>query len=220
MTKQQPRGIRNANPGNIEWGDPWQGLRPKDERTDKRFAEFISPAYGIRALAKTLMTYQDKYGINTVTGVISRWAPPVENDTGAYIRQVQKAVGGEMVDMRDYRDLRALVESIIRHENGAGPLRSASTWYDTETINEGLRLAGVRPPAIQGSVTKETIGATVTGAVGVGELADAVPAVVEAIKGAEGHLSSGSVVRVVIGVVLVAAALLVAYSHIKRRSRP
>lgn len=214
--KKLPRGVRNANPGNLEWGDKWQGLRPVNERTDPRFCQFVSPAYGIRAIARTLITYQDKYNIRTVTSAINRWAPPVENDTGSYVRAVQRAVGGDLVDMHDYQYLRPLVEAIIRHENGVGPLKSANTWYDAATIDEGLRLAGVRPEQGKLPVTKETIGATATGAVGVAEVADALPSVVTAINGADGHLSSGSVVRIVIGIVLVAAAVFIAYGQVKK----
>lgn len=216
MSKNLPRGVRNHNPGNLEWGDKWQGLRPVNERTDPRFCQFVSPAYGIRAIARTLITYQDKYNIRTVTAAINRWAPPVENDTGSYVRAVQRAVGGEMVDMHDYQYLRPLVEAIIKHENGIGPMKNSNTWYDAATIDEGLRLAGVRPEHGKLPVTKETIGATATGAVGVAEVADALPSVVTAINGADGHLSSGSVVRIVIGIVLVAAAVFIAYGQIKK----
>ena len=129
-----PRGVRNNNPGNIELGDPWQGLVPVNERTDPRFAQFMSPAYGIRALARTLITYQDKHNIRTVTGAINRWAPPVENDTGAYVRAVQNAVGGDIVDMHDYRYLRPLVEAIIKHENGR-------CTYEDAVMAEGVKRA-------------------------------------------------------------------------------
>lgn len=216
-TKKLPRGIRNDNPGNIELGDPWQGMRSK--QTDGRFAQFETPAYGIRALARTLITYQDKHGIRTVRAAINRWAPQVENDTGAYVRAVQKAVGGDMVDMHDYQYLRPMVEAIIRHENGKGPLSTANTWYDDATIDEGLRLAGVRAPvqtAAKVPVTKETVGASATGAVGVLEVADALPAVVAAVKNSEDHLSSGQVVRVLIGLFLVAAAVFIAYGQVKK----
>src|SRR5690625_5040898 len=215
--KKLPRGISNRNPGNIELGDPWQGLAPK--QTDGRFAQFVSPAYGIRALARTLITYQDKYGIRTVSGAIHRWAPPVENDTGSYVRAVQRAVGGDLVDMHDYRYLRPLAEAIIKHENGIGPLKNANTWYDSATIDKGLELAGVRPDSRtvgKVPVTKETVGATATGAVGIAEVADGLPSVVTAINGADGHLSSGSVVRIVIGIVLVAAAVFIAYGQVKK----
>ncbi|MFI3272941.1 MAG: structural protein, partial [Pseudomonadota bacterium] len=56
-----PRGIRNHNPGNIRHGDDWQGLR--DTQTDKNFCQFVSPEFGIRALARVLMNYEKKHGL-------------------------------------------------------------------------------------------------------------------------------------------------------------
>lgn len=97
-TNTAPRGIRNNNPGNIEWGSPWQGLVAFDKRTDSRFAQFIDPASGIRALARVLITYQDKRRaadgspIDTIAEFIERWAPPFENNTKAYADEVRKAV--------------------------------------------------------------------------------------------------------------------------------
>lgn len=218
MSNTLPRGVRNNNPGNIELGDPWQGLAPK--QTDGRFAQFETPAYGIRALARTLITYQDKYGVRTVTAAISRWAPPVENDTGAYVRQVQKAVGGDFVDMHDYASLRPMVEAIIRHENGPGPLKNVNTWYDAATIDEGLRLAGVRKPAAEVAavpVTKETVAATAAGAAGVGQIAEVLPAVQAAMTSADAHLSSGSWFRIALGVITIGVAAYIAYAQIKRK---
>ena len=214
-----PRGIRNHNPGNIEYGDPWQGLKPINERKDPRFAEFVTPAYGIRALARTLITYQDKHQIRTIRGAIRRWAPPVENDTGAYVNAVAAAVGvspDATVNFHDHSMLRPLVEAIIRHENGRGPLSSASTWYDAATVDEGLRLAGVRPEPAKVPVTKETVGATATGAVGVAQIADALPAISSALDKSESHLSSGSIVRIVLGLITIGIAVFIAYSQVKK----
>lgn len=222
MSNKQPRGIRNRNPGNLEWGSPWQGLLPVNQRTDPRFCQFQTPAWGIRALARTLITYQDKHNIKTVTAAINRWAPPVENDTSAYVRAVQKAVGGEQVDMHDYKYLRPMVEAIIRHENGIGPEKTANTWYDSATIDEGLHMAGVRKPTKEAGpvpVTKETIGATATGGVGVTQIAEGLPQVADAITQADSHLSSGSVVRVIVGLVLVGIAVFIAYSQIDRHKQ-
>lgn len=216
MDKKLPRGVRNNNPGNLEWGSKWQGLLPVNERTDPRFCQFQTPAYGIRAMAVTLINYQDKHNIRTVSAAIRRWAPPNENATQAYIHQVEKAVGGEFVDMHDYRYLRPMVESIIRHENGQGPLKTANTWYDDVTIDEALKMAGVRPEQGKLPVTKETVGASATGAVGAIELADVLPTVVSAVKGSEDHLTSGQWVRVAIGVLLVVAAVVIAYGQVKK----
>ncbi|MFT0547511.1 hypothetical protein ACMHYO_14410 [Allopusillimonas ginsengisoli] len=224
---QNPIGVRLNNPGNIEWGSPWQGMVPREKsmyaksgtKQQSRFAQFTTPAYGIRALARTLITYQDKYGIRTVRAAINRWAPPVENVTSAYVAAVAKAVGvspDQQIDLQSYKILRPMVSAIIRHENGKGPLSNANTWYDSPTLDEGLRLAGVRPEKAAVPVTKETIGATATGAVGVAQIADVLPAVSDALTRSEDHLSSGSIVRIVLGVATIAFAVFIAYSQVKK----
>ena len=86
------RGIRNHNPGNLRRSsDPWQGLAA--EQTDAEFFQFASAKWGIRALARTLIAYQDRVGLKTIQQMIGRWAPPNENDTGAYVRAVAASVG-------------------------------------------------------------------------------------------------------------------------------
>ena len=220
---KQPRGIRNNNPGNLRWGDPWQGLAPRNKRTDKSFCQFINAAYGIRALARTLITYQDKYGLNTARGIISRWAPESENDTAAYVRSVANAVGvgaDDPLDVQDYSVLVPLVEAIIRHENGKGPLDTPNTWYDEATIRKAMVLAGVEPhqPVVAKRipVTKETLGASATGTVGVAQLADVAPQVVDAVQQQNDKLSSGSIVQIVFGVLLIGLAIFIAYGQVKR----
>lgn len=141
------RGVRNNNPGNIDKGSPWLGLAVKAEMTpeqkvEKRFAVFKEPAWGIRALAKLLLTYQSKYRLKTVRGVINRWAPPVENHTSAYVAAVARAVGvapDAPIDVTDYETAVRLVDAIIAHEN-------AGYRYPSETVSYGLSLAGILPP--------------------------------------------------------------------------
>lgn len=118
------RGIRNNNPGNIRWGDEWQGLVDKPQRTDKAFCQFTSPEYGIRAMIIILRNYQSKYGLRTITSMIKRWAPPNENNTQAYIDSVAQATGtgaDRPIDLTDSRKLFPLLQAIIRHENGSQP---------------------------------------------------------------------------------------------------
>lgn len=118
------RGIRNNNPGNIRWGDEWQGLVPQAQRTDQSFCQFISPEYGIRAMIIILRNYQSKYGLKTITGIVKRWAPPNENDTQAYIRSVATATSTDAdkpIDLTDSRKLFPLLQAIIKHENGSQP---------------------------------------------------------------------------------------------------
>src|SRR5579872_14880 len=110
-----PRGIRNNNPGNIRRSiDKWQGLADPDHQTDPDFFIFQNPIYGIRAIARILITYQDKYGLQGVKGIISRWAPSSENKTDAYVAAVVKNTGmGDYdgVDMHKYADLKAMVKA-------------------------------------------------------------------------------------------------------------
>lgn len=118
------RGIRNNNPGNIELSKTsWQGAV---QGVDPRFVTFDTPEAGIRALGKNLLTYQDKYGLNTVEGIVNRWAPPGENNTGAYVQSVAQAVGVDPktpLNLRDPATLQNITGAIIQHENGGNPYR-------------------------------------------------------------------------------------------------
>jgi len=87
------RGLRNNNPGNIRQNsDNFLGeIKPS---TDPAFKQFESVEYGYRAIFVTLNTYQKKYGLSTIRAMISRWAPPKDNnDTEAYIRAVSSESG-------------------------------------------------------------------------------------------------------------------------------
>lgn len=131
-----PRGIRNNNPGNIRWGDDWKGLVPQAQRTDKDFCQFYDVKWGIRALVKVLLNYRKRpgmpgvgnSGIDTVREIISRWAPPNENNTEAYIQSVAKACGvrpNDVIDLTDKNLMLSMVKAIIRHENGIQPYTDA-----------------------------------------------------------------------------------------------
>ncbi len=147
MTKM-PRGIRNNNPGNIDRhpGVRWQGMAA-DQSADTRFVVFQAPEWGIRAIARILITYQDKRRardgskIDTITDIIERWAPPNENHTPAYAKHVAVLTGlglDETIDVYDYTTMCALVKAIISHENGRQP-------YSAAQIERGLLLAGIVP---------------------------------------------------------------------------
>lgn len=133
------RGIRNNNPGNIRWGDEWKGLVVEKQRTDKSFCQFTTPEYGIRAMIIILRNYQKKRGINTISGIIHRWAPTVENDTQAYIDSVSKSTGvpaDQQIDTTDSRFMMKLLQAIILHENGSQP-------YGFDVFVRAVDLAGV-----------------------------------------------------------------------------
>lgn len=140
------RGIRNNNPGNIRVGAKWQGRAAKHEMTpeqkrEEAFVVFQSPEWGIRAIVKILQTYQRVHGIDTVQGIISRWAPPSENITGSYVRAVTRAlnVASDTPLVLGTHTLKLLVTAIIQHENGEQP-------YSNATLLAGIALSGLTPP--------------------------------------------------------------------------
>lgn len=133
------RGERNNNPGNIRLTSPqipWEGMSPT--QTDPAFVQFIDPQHGIRAMRVNFQTYYNNYGINTVTGIISRWAPPSENNTAAYITQVANQMGVDpnaTLDLTDPGTIAALVDAVITHENGSDPYLASGV------LQQGLSLA-------------------------------------------------------------------------------
>lgn len=167
MTTKQPRGIRNNNPGNIRRnGDPWQGLAK--EQNDREFFTFNSAIYGIRALARLLITYQDKYGLCTIETIITRWAPAVENNTTAYIQSVARHTGFaalQTLDMHRFEHLKPIVKAIIQHENGQQP-------YSDVEITKALVLAGVEPKqqSLQASRTVKGGQVATAGTLGAGTI--------------------------------------------------
>lgn len=91
QTKPIPRGIRNNNPLNIRIGNVWLG--EVQNPTDTEFEQFVSMEYGLRAGFVLLRRYIRHYKLDTITAIISRWAPRSENDTNAYIRKVADTMG-------------------------------------------------------------------------------------------------------------------------------
>lgn len=208
MDPRQTRGYRNRNPGNIDHQptNRWQGLddppiEPAPPGGRARFARFTSHEYGIRALALLLTTYQDRHGLHTIRGIITRWAPGAENDTEAYIaavaRRAERHPRAEL-DLHRYDDVRPLVEAIIAHELGGNP-------YGRATIDAGLRLAGVVPAGRAAVARSGTARAAAgTAAAGVGGVA-----VTEVLAQAAPHLGGAAELARALGPWL-AAVLIVA----------
>ena len=129
------RGIRNNNPGNLEYSksNPWSG----QTGDDGRFAKFETPEHGIRALGRNLLSYQ-RQGIDTVSDIINRWAPPSDNkNTDAYIQAVCAQLGvtpDQPLDASNPDTLKALCAAIIHHENGSQP-------YSDQQLSTGVSAA-------------------------------------------------------------------------------
>lgn len=108
--------MRNNNPGNLrQWGS-----RPERDG----FAVFDSMEDGLTASVKNLMTQQRRHGLDTIQGIISKWAPSKENNTSAYISDMVKKTGfraDQHLNLEDPKVVAPLISGIVKHEgNGAG----------------------------------------------------------------------------------------------------
>ena len=144
VTSDQPRGIRNRNPGNIEKSDDkWEGLA--DPPDDGTFFVFDSAVYGIRAAAIILLNYQDEHGLRTLEEIVGRWAPASENDVDGYVEEVQHVSGLPLdtdLNLHDWQTMYDLLDAIIWEENGEQP-------YPPDVMVEGLAKAGIPLPEPQ-----------------------------------------------------------------------
>ena len=114
------RGLANRNPGNIRQS----AVRYKGEvrpSHDPAFKQFETLAWGYRAIFVLLDTYRVRHGLRTIAEMITRWAPPVENHTQAYIRAVADRTGiapDRPLDTRDRRTMVPVAAAISFVENG------------------------------------------------------------------------------------------------------
>jgi hypothetical protein len=101
-----PAPVRNNNPGAMMPGG--------------KLAQYPDMQTGLKALDDNLASY-GKQGVNTLSGVISKWAPPNENDTQAYIKDVSQRLGispNQKIDLSNPLVRQSLSTAISLHENG------------------------------------------------------------------------------------------------------
>lgn len=78
------RGVRNNNPFNIcKSSSRWLG---KVSSEDSRFEKFLTLNYGVRAGVILVRNYIRNYKLQDVRSIISRFAPPSENNTESYVK--------------------------------------------------------------------------------------------------------------------------------------
>ncbi|MGB4414666.1 MAG: structural protein P5 [Paludibacter sp.] len=126
------RGLRNNNPLNIRHNeDVFQG---EINGNDKRFKTFSSLPYGYRAAFVILGTYLS-HGLNTIEKIITKWAPPAENDTESYIDKVEKWSGvlrSKKLTAADGPEYIMIVAAMSFVENGKNA--------DISAVKEGFNL--------------------------------------------------------------------------------
>ena len=94
--------------------------------------QFESIEYGLRAAFVLLRTYSAKYHANCIRDIISRWAPPTENDTERYIRNVCQWTGFGGNERLTETEWPRLVRAMARQECGI--------ILDEEQIQKGFAL--------------------------------------------------------------------------------
>lgn len=113
------RGLRNNNPGNIRRSTtPYKGEIVGE---DTAFKTFQAMQWGYRAMFVLLHTYQKRYGLNTIAGVIRRYAPANENNTEAYIATVarlSKMDANAGINTQHKATMIPIVAAMSRVENG------------------------------------------------------------------------------------------------------
>jgi hypothetical protein len=109
------RGIRNNNPGNLEYGPFAKALGATG--SDGRFATFPTMAAGVAAHERLLQNYM-RDGFDTVTKIVSKYAPPSENDTAGYIKSVANELGIDANAKVPADKTRALLSAMEKRESG------------------------------------------------------------------------------------------------------
>lgn len=212
MTHPAP-GLALNNWGHIEHSkDRWQGIA--DDQPHRRFVKFTAPEWGVRAIARLMITYE-KRGANTPRKIINRYAPAGENDTESYVNHVASKIGVEpddVIDVDRFEIMLPLVETICLHETGVQPKRAV--------VIEGLRLAGVAETP-QASFIKKT-GAQVTTGVAVccAAVSQAAEPVKEAAKSLADYTGAPIIANVSTGLLTVAGIATlagVAHRYLKHR---
>ena len=102
LSEDAQLGVKNNNWLNITQDDDndWIG----QSGDDGKFVTFKDPVYGVRAADRLIENYHSKRGIDTISGVISRFAPSEENPTDSYIDFVSGATGiprDQSIDLAD-----------------------------------------------------------------------------------------------------------------------
>ncbi|MFV9038960.1 lytic transglycosylase [Serratia fonticola] len=157
-----PRGIRNNNPGNLNFVGQ-SGAQLEDHATP-RFAKFKTAFDGFAALGKQIKAYYTGTSkaagyqkLQSVEDIISRFAPPSENNTQAYINKLSKTLGvgrGETLNIHDPQVLATLMNGITQIENGKNPYAPEMVLKAAQsTVGSGAHQASSSNPVFNINVT-------------------------------------------------------------------
>lgn len=133
----RPRGVRNNNPLNVR-ANPDYIWRHQTGVDPDGYLIFAEPVWGIRCAAIVIDSYRREHQIQTLQGIIYRWAPPGNNPTADYVRFVcQKTHLMAMTVIDPATDAQPILMAMTEFENGYQP-------YLADTYAMALKLSHIR----------------------------------------------------------------------------
>jgi hypothetical protein len=146
-----PSGIKRNNPGN---------LRPV---SGHGFNTYATAEDGADAMGRLLRGYQTRHGLNTIRGIVSRYAPSSENNTAAYIAAVTKRTGfgaDQQIDTSNPATLAALQAAMIQQEQGRQPFSKGQILASASRVTRGAQRANAGAAPNGGGNSSSTSTAT------------------------------------------------------------
>jgi hypothetical protein len=135
-----PLGLRQNNPGNLR---SWGGVP-----SEGGFARFASAQDGLNAMAQQLGLYGNRDGLRTVSGILNKYAPPSENDTGSYIADVARQTGfspDQQLDVNDPKVLAPLLSAMVKHEQGQQPFSQDQLTQAAQSVQINVAIGNAPP---------------------------------------------------------------------------
>ena len=128
--------FRNYNPLNIRATNiDWVGKTG----SNKGFEVFSNPEYGYRAAAKNLYTYNERDGLKSVRDLVTKWAPPSENNTNNYVDVVAKDLGVDPdADLGNLRSNPSLTKDLMKSMT---KVEGSNNNFTDKHIENGVALA-------------------------------------------------------------------------------
>lgn len=151
---------KNNNPGNIRGRNGLGG-----------FSGYTTEQEGWDAMSNQLMRYFNGQTtgkkLRTVSDIISTWAPPSENDTASYIKQVAGFVGvgeNQELNLADPNVMAKLRTAMAKHEGFGNWKNGLSTGganqFQNEYYLQQQKLANSRPPTNASNVDNSRTSST------------------------------------------------------------
>lgn len=141
------RAERNNNPGNIEDGR-FARSQPGYVGSDGRFAIFATAEHGFAAMKNLLGRYV-RDGRDTIASIVRKYAPASENNTMAYVAQIERATGirrDQKLTTQSHLD--AVARAMARHEGYRKTIAS-------NAVDQHRRLtAVVNTPSVRGAAAR------------------------------------------------------------------